>query len=616
MKKKIISFILAGFLLISLTIVGQNKEYPTKKVNGIEYYLYTVQAGEGLFGIGRKFEVSPEDISKVNPEVQKGIKTGQQILIPKDKKTSEKTNEKRTDNKSTKKFKEHKVQKNETLFAISNKYNVSQEDIIKYNPEIKKGLREGIVLQIQKEGKKDTEGKEEKVNKEEKKIEKKEVVSVQTKIEPDNNSIDVSNIKHTTHLVQPKETLYSLGRLYNVKVVDIIRLNPGSAGKLVIGTEVNIPISEGASTTDSKSVTVANNQIRKADSLKSVNKEKVIQIAFLVPFMLNQDKLDPSVERFVDFYGGALMAIQEAKEKGISLEIYTYDTEKSEERITTVLSKPELKNMDLIIGPAFSNQVSLVADFAKVNKINTLIPFSSKVPEIESNPYLFQFNPGSDTEIKFTLDLLNGKYKNARIIFAEIPGVSSFDEGKVRIEALQKELNNRQKPFTKIELTTSDNADFKTVLIKGEKNIVIFNTDKFVYISPFIEPLRAQADDYDIILFKQYNWKNKNNKMPVSIYISPFRIKENSSKLTAYDELFTQRFSKDISLDSPRFDLLGYDLSGYFISLLHRYDTKFIDKIGSYNYSNDIQSQPLFERTSNESGFMNQRLYLGEDKAE
>ena len=611
MKKKIFSFILAGFLLISLTIVGQNKEYPTKKVNGIEYYLYTIQAGDGLFGIGRKFEVSPEEISKANPEVQKGIKTGQQILIPKQKKTADKTSEKQANINSSKVFKEHKVQKNETLFAISNKYNVSQEDIIKLNPEIKKGLREGIVLQIPKVGK-----AEEKGDREVKKTEKKVVVSVQTKIEPDNNSIDLSNIKHTTHLVQPNETLYSLGRLYNVKVVDIIRLNPGSAGKLVVGTEVNIPISEEVTTKDSKSVTIANNQIRKTDSLKLVNKEKVIQIAFLTPFMLEQNKLDPSVERFVDFYAGALMAVQEAKEKGISLEIYTYDTEKSEEKITTILSKPELKNMDLIIGPAFSNQVSLVANFAKVNKINTLIPFSSKVPEIESNPYLFQFNPGSDTEIKFTLDLLNGKYKNAHIIFAEIPSVSSFDEGKIRAEALQKELNNRQKSFTKIELTTSDNADFKTSLIKGEKNIVIFNTDKFVYISPFIEPLRAQADDYDIVLFKQYNWKNKNNKMPVSIYISPFRIKENSSRLTTYDELFTQRFSKEISLDSPRFDLLGYDLSGYFISLLYRYDTKFIDKISTFNYSNDIQSQPLFERISNESGFMNQRLYLGEDKAE
>jgi len=607
MKKKIISFILAGFLLISLTIVGQNKEYPTKKVNGIEYYLYTVQAGEGLFGIGRKFEVSPEDISKANPEVQKGIKTGQQILIPKQKKTADKISEKQANINSSKVFKEHKVQKNETLFAISNKYNVSQEDIIKYNPEIEKGLREGIVLQIPKEGK-----EEKKIEK----VEKKEVVSVQTKIEQDNNSIDLSKIKHTTHLVQPKETLYSLGRLYNVKVVDIIRLNPGSAGKLVIGTEVNIPISEGASTADSKPVSVVETEIIKPDSLKSADKEKVIKIAFLLPFMLNQDKLDPSVERFVDFYAGALMAIQEAKEKGIFLEIYTYDTEKSEEKIASVLSKPEIKNMDLIIGPAFTNQVSVVAAFAKENKINTLIPFSSKVPDIEYNPYLFQFNPGSETEIKFTLDLLNGKYKNAHIIFAEIPGISSFDEGKIRAEALQKELNSAQKSFTKMELTTSDNADFKTVLIKGEKNIVIFNTDKFAFISPFIEPLQTQAENYDLVLFKQYNWKNKNNKMPVSIYISPFRIKENSSKLTTYDELFTQRFGKEISLDSPRFDLLGYDLSGYFISLLHRYGNRFIDKIGSFNYTNDIQSQPMFERASNESGFSNQRLYLGEDKDE
>ncbi|HEY5592963.1 MAG TPA: LysM peptidoglycan-binding domain-containing protein [Paludibacter sp.] len=612
MKKKIIFFIIAGFSLITLSLVGQNNNYPTKKINGIEYYIYTVQTSEGLYAIGRKFEVSPADISKANPEIQSGLKVGQQVLIPIQKKSTEKIKEKTAkDTNSVQEFKQHKVKKNQTLFAISNKYNISQEEIIKYNPEIEKGLREGIVLQIPKEVK----------EKKKKEKEKENTVSIQSSTQPKNGSVDV-NKTFFLHQVQPKETLYSLGRLYKVKVIDIIRLNPGSAVKLVVGSDLKISANEsnlklrGQNEGSSNYIADINNQFANNNTPKTELNNKVIQIAFLLPFMLDQDKQDPTIERFVDFYAGALLAIEEAKQKGISLEIYTYDTEKSEEKITAILSNPELKNMDLIIGPAFSNQVSLVADFAKENKINTLIPFTSKVPEIEYNPYLFQFNPGTDSDLKFTFDLLNGKYKNAHIMFAEIPGVSSFDEGRIRVETLQKELNKERKSFSKIELTTSDYADFKTGLKKGEKNIVIFNTDKFAYISPFIGPLQTQADEYDIILLKQYSWKNQDTKMPLSIYISPFRINENSTKLTNYNEQFTQLFSKDVSIDSPRFDLLGYDLSGYFISLLHRYGNKFIDKIGSYNYSNDIQSQPQFERTSNGSGFINQRLYLGEDKAE
>jgi len=600
MKKKLFSLVLAGFLLITLTISGQNKNYPTKKINGTEYYLYTVQASEGLFAIGRKFEIAPEEISKANPEIKSGLKVGQQILIPIQKDSTPIAVEKVTvNNDDTPEFIQHKVEKKQTLFSISRKYNVSQEEVIKYNPGIEKGLREGIVLQIPKEGKKNK-------NKE------KEIARDVQSTENVKKEGTQENNTYIIHEIKANETLFSLGRIYKVKVIDIIRLNPGSAIRFAIGTQLRIPVNESNAKLagqNEDSTTAEKND--EAWSLTSNN--KVIRIAFLLPFMLDEDKRDLTTERFVDFYAGALMAVQEAKDKGVSFEIFTYDTEKSEDKMTSVLNNPDLKNVDLIIGPAFSNQVSLVSDFAKEHRINTLIPFTSKVPEIDNNPYLFQFNPGTDAEIKFTRDVLTGKYKNANIIFAEIPGISSFDEGKNRVEALKRELNREHKSFSRMALTTSDYADFKTVLKKGVKNIILFNTDKFAYISPFITPLRSQVNNYDIILFEQYSWKNQPEKLAESIFISPFQIKENSNKLITYDKQFNLLFSKDVSIDSPRFDLLGYDLSNYFISLINRYGVKFIDKIGAYTYPNYLQSQPRFERTSNGSGFVNQQLYLGED---
>jgi len=82
-----------------------------------------------------------------------------------------------------------------------------------------------------------------------------------------------------------------------------------------------------------------------------------------------------------------------------------------------VLNNPELKTMDFIIGPAYTNQIPFVSDFAKENKINTLIPFSSKVYDVTLNPYLFQFNPGIDVEVKFVGELLRNEFKNDNIVF-------------------------------------------------------------------------------------------------------------------------------------------------------------------------------------------------------
>ncbi|HEY6914338.1 MAG TPA: LysM peptidoglycan-binding domain-containing protein [Paludibacter sp.] len=607
MKTKLFGYLLAILLLISFSGFGQPKDYPVKKINGVEYYEYTVQASEGLFAIGRKFEISPDEISKANPEIKNGLKAGQHLLIPVQKK-----NQKNIFSESNSKpeFIEHTVLKKQTLFAISRKYNANQDDIKKYNPEIQNGLQEGMVLKIPVQVK-ETRKKEAEVEKAEKKASK-------------DNKEAKKNI--LIHVVQPDETLYSISRQYKVDVNEIIELNPASATTLVSGTELKIPAKQGTiatatqTTSQKNNVTNGNKQDNDVNNLfdtsvltKTSDKNKIIRIAFLLPFMLDQEKKDAGIDRFVDFYQGALLAVLEAKLKGISFEIYSYDTEKSEEKLSEVLSNSELKTMDLIIGPAFSNQVSLISDYAKENRINTLIPFTSKVSDIETNPYLFQFNPGTETELSFATELFTGKYKNMNIVFAEIPGVSSMDEGKMWAAGLQKELKKANKTFSKLELTTSDAADFGSVLKTDGKNLVIFNTDKFAFVSPFLNPLRVAATQYDLLLFEQYSWKNQNEKMPAGIYISPFMFNVNQDKLDDYSKQFTNYFGKNSNKDLPHFDLLGYDLTSYFISIFQRYGNKFSDKIGSYNFKNGLQSQPKFERISNGSGFVNQRVYLGED---
>jgi LysM repeat protein len=603
MKKQLFTLIFTFCIISFGTIFSQNSQYPKTKISGTEYYIYTVEEGEGLFGVARKFEVSLDELKNINPGTENGLKAGQQMFVPIKKEASKSANQ--TSSKAASLRQEytlHKVENKQTLFAISKKYKVRQEDIIKANPEVSKGLTEGMTLRIPKTNSDKSNW-----------VSEQNIVKAVKKV---NNTKSEQNI----HIVKENETLYSISRLYDVAVVDIVRLNPESSKKLSIGSELKIPSKnqveskKDSNLSNSKSEVIAKKYSENYTSDKISSNGKVVKIAFLLPFMLDEEKQDPSDKRFIDFYSGALIAVHKAKLRGISCEIFTFDTGKSEQKITDVLANPELKDMDLIIGPAYSNQISLVTDFAKENKVNTLIPFSSKVYDIENNPYLFQFNPGVEAEFNFSANLLTSKYLNYNIVFAELPGISSSDEGRIWSDALKKELGKKHKTFSEIELITSDNADFKSVLKKNEKNLVIFNTDKYAYMSPFIAPLRSCTDQYEITLFEQYNWKNQHEKMPLSIYVSPFMSKYNPKELGDFNRLYTQLFKNDVNVDSPRFDLLGYDLSNYFISIIQRYGNKFIDKIGNISITNGIQSQPRFERISNESGFINQRLYLSEDK--
>lgn len=585
MKNYLSAILFILFILSNSIVSAQTTEYSKTKIDGENYIIYNVSPGEGIFGIARKFEVTQEELIKLNPAISEGLKVGQELLIPINKKSKINLVNKnsKTENTSSE-YTYHKVDKKQTLFAISRKYNVHEEDIKILNPTIANGLKEGSIIKIPK------------------KADRKELKRITSESE-------IEKPKYTTHIVKEDETLYSISRLYKVNVSDILESNPESADKLEINTILKIPTIKVS--LQNIETTVPKNQ---TSTIPKSTLKKIIKIAYLLPFMVNDDKQDPTIKRFIEFYSGSLIAIQRAKERGISCEIFTFDTEKSEQKLIEVLNNQELKKMDLIVGPALSNQISIISDFAKENKINTLIPFSSKVSEIDSNPYLFQFNPGPTSEINFTLEILSSKFKNSNIIFAQIPEISSFDEGKVMSNALQKGLSKKGYSFSKIELTTPENTDFKSVLKSSKDNIIIFNTDKYSFVQSYIPVLRSTTKQFSVILYEQNNWKNQSEKIPSSFYISPFMAKSNSKELSDYNKQYVKLINEDISKDSPRFDILGYDLTNFFVSTLYRQGNNFSDKVVTLNITNCIQSQPHFVRESNDSGFINQQLYITIDK--
>ncbi len=119
-------------------------------------------------------------------------------------------------------------------------------------------------------------------------------------------------------------------------------------------------------------------------------------IALLLPFQLNE--IDPKISKrsnqyILDFYEGIKLAVDSLKAKGLNLTIYSYDTEKEITILNSIISLPELKTMDMIIGPVYPIQMPLVAEFCKKNKIINISPFSANSKIIENNEFTFLFQP-------------------------------------------------------------------------------------------------------------------------------------------------------------------------------------------------------------------------------
>jgi len=101
----------------------------------------------------------------------------------------------------------HTVTMGQTIYAISKAYTVSMDEILNANPEAKKGIKTGSILKI-----------------------------------PVNKSNEPK--KFISHVVAKGETLYEISFNYNVKVADILNINPGIDEKIKPGQVLLIPVPE------------------------------------------------------------------------------------------------------------------------------------------------------------------------------------------------------------------------------------------------------------------------------------------------------------------------------------------------------------------------------------
>lgn len=96
--------------------------------NGKKYIIHEVLPKETLFSVARKYNVSINEIKADNPEIAQGLKLNQKLKI-----IRKSTNENEVSMPQNENYVLHKVETGQTLYAISKKYNVSIDNIKKWN---------------------------------------------------------------------------------------------------------------------------------------------------------------------------------------------------------------------------------------------------------------------------------------------------------------------------------------------------------------------------------------------------------------------------------------------------------------------------------------------------
>ncbi len=159
-----------------LKIAQKNKATTTAATDNKRYH--TIQAGETLYRLSQKYGITPQEICAANPGLSiSNFRTGEVILIPASQKakqpaaTEQPAKVEETKSTTTADIRTtHKVEKGETVYSISRRYGITEEELIAANPQIKKNkLKRKSIIAIpysQKEIAQKAEQEQKKIEKE------------------------------------------------------------------------------------------------------------------------------------------------------------------------------------------------------------------------------------------------------------------------------------------------------------------------------------------------------------------------------------------------------------------------------------------------------------------
>ena len=303
-----------------------------------------------------------------------------------------------------KKYYVHRVKEGDTIYSLSQVYGVSQESIIEVNGIKDNEIRLGSMLYVpHAEG--DSEAEAEKEEKAQSKSEKKRGKS--SKIVAQESDV---------HIVVAGETLYSLSRKYGLAEQELLDLNSlkdhtdikagmmlrvkkstddeartnegddlNSGGAGVSddsGNEVNVGQEDVSSAEGEQSDNVEASEVDEAlqeaveaetesaqPAFVAVTPNTMLRVTLLLPFHARGE----AKENIVDFYRGVLLAMEDLKSAGYSIELTVLDTKRNAEHISDMIEYGEL-DTQLIIGPVYSEEFSPLLAYAEERNIPVVSP--------------------------------------------------------------------------------------------------------------------------------------------------------------------------------------------------------------------------------------------------
>lgn len=508
------------------------------------YKTHKVKKGETIEAIASRYMVTPYAIHQLNPDSKKELRVGSVLIIPK---SIIDTKETATIEKELTGFKKHKVKRKETLYSISKKYDITQDELKKHNPKLYgSDLKKGDVIQIPQYSKKIVVKAPKELTKTYTVLPKEGKWRIAYKfgitvtelealnpnmgeVLQEGQQIKVPNIEkedlkqvddqYSYYTVLPKEGFYRLKLKLGLEQEELEKLNPElKDGGLKEGMVLKIPYSS-----NNNSISETTDTVNLEDKIRRNPDEK--HIAIMLPFRLNRVNIDslqdtkkqivrdPYLSNSLDFYSGVVVALDSLKSLGVSLRVDVHDTQNEKSKVSSILRTTNFETVDAVIGPLLSDNFKLVASSLKDFNVPVVSPLGK---DLELYGNVFQSRPNDVLLQEKLLAYVKANTDNAHIIV-----ISDSEHITIR-DMLKREfptaslINSRKNKSGKdqfyVTLTDIESA------IKPGKNLVFMETKSAGFVSNVTSILNSKLDEQTEITLLTTNYNRAFENDEVSNY--------------------------------------------------------------------------------------------------
>ena len=198
-------------LKVNSVLIIPSSSVISSGTNNNNYRDHKVKKKETLYGIAQLYNISVDDIKKLNKELySRGLRKGERLLIPAASNNTGNTNT--NIGNTLPGTQQYTVKAKETKFGIARKFGISIAELEDLNPDLGESLKVGTIL----------------------------IIPDKTVIE--NAEIDEENFKY--YEVKPKEGYYRLKVKFGLSEEEIIALNPYAKDGLKDGMILKLPKEE------------------------------------------------------------------------------------------------------------------------------------------------------------------------------------------------------------------------------------------------------------------------------------------------------------------------------------------------------------------------------------